>query len=152
MNETDEKNFEQFLRQFRFRAPAPLPIENEAVLTHSAASSTQSASPIDILIADDHEMFRDGLRLVLEAESGIKVIGEARDGAEAVRLARWFKPHILLLDLSMPNHPGFEARKALGSDGPNETRVILLTAEVEKRQIVEALQLGGRGRAQELSH
>ena len=145
MNETDEKNFEQFLRQFRFRAPTPLPTENEALLTHSAAASGQSVSPIDILIADDHEMFRDGLRLVLEAEPGIKVIGEARDGAEAVRLTRSLKPHILLLDLSMPNHPGFEALKALGSGGPNETRVILLTAEVAKRQIVEALQLGARG-------
>src|SRR6516164_4976429 len=101
MNETDEKNFEQFLRQFRFRTPAPLPSENEAVRTHSAAASTLSVSSIDILIADDHEMFRDGLRLVLEAESGIKVIGEASDGAEAVRLARRFKPHILLLDLAM---------------------------------------------------
>jgi two-component system nitrate/nitrite response regulator NarL len=145
MNETDEKNFEQFLRQFRFRAPAALPLEKEAVLTHSAAASTQSVFPIDILIADDHEMFRDGLRLLLEAESGMKVVGEARDGAEAVNLAQWLKPHILLLDLSMPNHPGFEALKDLGSRGPNETRVILLTAEVAKRQIVEALQLGARG-------
>ena len=81
MNETDEKNFEEFLRQFRFRAPAPLPVEKEAALVQWALASTQSVSPIDILIADDHEMFRDGLRLVLEAESGVKVIGEARDGA-----------------------------------------------------------------------
>jgi two-component system, NarL family, nitrate/nitrite response regulator NarL len=145
MNETDEKNFEQFLRQFRFRAPAPLPIENELVLVHSAAASMQSVSPIDILIADDHEMFRKCLRLSLEAESGMKVISEARDGADAVKLARQLKPDILLLDLSMPNHPGFEALKDLGSAGPNETRVILLTAEVAKRQIVEALQLGARG-------
>jgi two-component system, NarL family, nitrate/nitrite response regulator NarL len=145
MNETDEKNFEQFLRQFRFRAPAPFPIEKEAVLTHSAAVSTQLVSPIGILIADDHKMFREGLRRLLEAESGMKVIGEARDGAEAVERARRLKPDILLLDLSMPNHPGFEALKDLGSDEPNETRVILLSGEVSKRQIVEALQLGARG-------
>ncbi len=90
-------------------------------------------------------MFREGLRLLLEAEPGLKVIDEARDGAEAVERARQLKPDILLLDLSMPNHPGFEALKDLGSDEPNETHVILLSGEVSKRQIVEALQLGARG-------
>ena len=145
MNETDEKNFEQFLRQFRFLAPAPLPVEKGAALVQCAPASTQSVSSIGILIADDHEIFRDGLRLLLETESGLKVIGEARDGAEAVKLARQLSPDILLLDLSMPNHPGFEALRDLGSGEPNKTRVILLTAEVAKRQIVEALQLGARG-------
>ena len=81
MNETDEKNFEQFLRQFRFRAPAPLPVARGAAPVQWAPASTQSVSPVGILIADDHEIFRDGLRLLLEAESGLKVIGEARDGA-----------------------------------------------------------------------
>ena len=145
MNETDEKNFEQFLRQFRFRAPAPLPVEKGAAVVQWSPASAQSVSPIGILIADDHEMFRAGLRLLLEAEPGLKVIDEARDGAEAVERARRLKPDILLLDLSMPNHPGFEALKDLGSDEPNETRVILLSGEVSKRQIVEALQLGARG-------
>jgi DNA-binding NarL/FixJ family response regulator len=146
MNETDEKNFEQFLRQFRFRAPAPLPVEEGAAVVQWAPASAQSVSPISILIADDHEMFRDGLRRLLEAEPGLKVIGEARDGAEAVERACHLKPDILLLDVRMPNHPGFEALKDLASAGPNETRVILLTGEVvAKRQIVEALQLGARG-------
>ena len=145
MNETDEKNFEQFLRQFRFRAPAPLPVARGAAPVQWAPASTQSVSPVGILIADDHEIFRDGLRLLLEAESGLKVIGEARDGAEAVERARQISPDILLLDLSMPNHPGFEALKDLGSGEPNKTRVILLSADVSKRQIVEALQLGARG-------
>jgi len=105
----------------------------------------QSAAAIRILIADDHELFRNGLRLLLQSE-GLKVVGEARDGAEAVAYAQQLKPDILLLDLLMPNHPGFEALKNLGSDGPAKTRVILLTGEVVvKRQIVEALQLGARG-------
>jgi DNA-binding NarL/FixJ family response regulator len=144
MNETDEKNFERFLRQFRFRAPAPLPVEQGAA-SAQWAPVTQSVSPIRILIADDHEIFRDGLRLLLDAESGLNVIGEARDGAEAVERARELSPDILLLDLSMPNHPGFEALKDLGSGDPNKTHVILLSADVSKRQIVEALQLGARG-------
>ena len=103
-------------------------------------------NPIRIVIADDHPIFRDGLRRLLEAESDLKVIGEAQDGAEAVRLARQLKPDILLLDLAMPRHPGLEALRDLSSpQGPNSVRVILLTAAAEKNQIVEALQLGARG-------
>ena len=109
MNETDEKNFEQFLRQFRFRAPAPLPVEKGGAVVQWGPASAQSVSPIGILIADDHEMFRAGLRLLLEAEPGLKVIDEARDGAEAVERARRLKPDILLLDACVrlsKNHLG----------------------------------------------
>jgi two-component system nitrate/nitrite response regulator NarL len=103
-------------------------------------------SPIRIVIADDHPIFRDGLRRLLEAEPGLKVIGEACDGAEAVKLARNLKPDIMLLDLSMPRMPGLEALKDLSTGtGANGVRVILLTAAAEKHQIVEALQLGARG-------
>jgi two-component system nitrate/nitrite response regulator NarL len=99
---------------------------------------------INIVIADDHPIFRDGLRRLLEAEPGLKVIGEACDGAEAVRMVRELRPDILLLDLAMPRHPGLEALRDLGS-GQQSVRVILLTAAAEKQQIVEALQLGARG-------
>lgn len=100
---------------------------------------------IRIVIADDHPIFRDGLRRLLEAEPDLKVIGEACDGAEAVKLARQFKPDILLLDLAMPRHPGLEALREMSSSSPDGVRVILLTAAAEKNQIVEALQLGARG-------
>src|SRR6202045_4452311 len=101
---------------------------------------------VRLVIADDHPIFRDGLRRLLEAEPDLKVLGEASDGAEAVKMARQLKPDILLLDLSMPKHPGLEALRDLSS-GTNSTpvRVILLTAAAEKSQIVEALQLGARG-------
>jgi two-component system, NarL family, nitrate/nitrite response regulator NarL len=75
----------------------------------------------------------------------MKVIGEAKDGAEAVKLARQLRPDIMLLDLAMPKHPGLEALRELSNDGANSVRVILLTAAAEKNQIVEALQLGARG-------
>src|SRR5258708_32245474 len=101
---------------------------------------------VRLVIADDHPIFRDGLRRLLEAEADLKVLGEASDGAEAVKLARQLKPDILLLDLAMPKHPGLEALREL-SVPANATpvRVILLTAAAEKSQIVEALQLGARG-------
>ena len=101
--------------------------------------------PIRLVIADDHPIFRDGLRRLLEAEPDLKVIGEARDGAEAVKLARQLKPDIMLLDLAMPKHPGLEALRELSNGGANSVRVILLTAAAEKKEIVEALQLGARG-------
>jgi two-component system, NarL family, nitrate/nitrite response regulator NarL len=104
----------------------------------------KKSQTVRIVIADDHPIFRDGLRRLLEAEPDLKVLGEASDGAEAVRLARQLKPDILLLDLAMPKHPGLEALKDL-STSPTPVRVILLTAAAEKSQIVEALQLGARG-------
>lgn len=99
-----------------------------------------------IVIADDHPIFRDGLRRLLETEPDLKVIGEACDGAEAVKLVKQLKPDILLLDLAMPRHPGLEALREMSSaSNQNAVRVILLTAAAEKNQIVEALQLGARG-------
>jgi DNA-binding NarL/FixJ family response regulator len=104
----------------------------------------KSSQPVRILLADDHPIFRDGLRRLLETEPGFRVVGEASDGAEAVVMAKKLKPDLLLLDLAMPKHPGLEAVRELGnSDTP--VRILLLTAAVEKEQIVEALQLGARG-------
>ena len=102
------------------------------------------SSPIRILIADDHPILRDGLRNLLEAEPGFAVVGEAADGGEAVQLVQKVKPDILLLDLAMPKMPGLETvRELMGSAA--SVRTILLTAAIEKKQIVEALQLGARG-------
>jgi two-component system, NarL family, nitrate/nitrite response regulator NarL len=107
---------------------------------------SRRSQPIRIVIADDHPIFRDGLRRLLEAEPDLKVIGEAQDGTEALKLARQLKPDILLLDLAMPRMPGLEALREMSSgSNSNAVRVILLTAAAEKKQIVEALQLGARG-------
>src|SRR5208282_5451756 len=101
--------------------------------------------PIRIVIADDHPIFRDGLRRLLESEGDMKVVGEACDGREAVKLATEIKPDILLLDLAMPHHTGLDALRDLNTRGAGAVRIILLTAAVEKKQMVEALQLGARG-------
>lgn len=97
-----------------------------------------------ILIADDHPIFRDGLRRLLESEPGFKVIAEACDGVQAVEFAHKLKPEILLLDLAMPRRHGLEALRELSLNA-SPMRVILLTAAAEREQIVEALQLGARG-------
>ena len=97
-----------------------------------------------ILIADDHPIFRDGLRRLLESEREFQVIGEACNGVEAVNMVRELKPEILLLDLAMPRRPGLEALREMSTQA-SSVRVILLTAAAEKDQIVEALQLGARG-------
>ncbi len=97
-----------------------------------------------ILIADDHTIFRDGLRRLLESEPEFEVIGEAGDGAEALQLAKQLSPDVLLLDLAMPRMPGLETLRELATQG-SKVRTILLTAAIEKKQIIEALQMGARG-------
>ena len=103
---------------------------------------TEISKPIRILIADDHAIFRDGLKMLLQTEPGLEVIGEAVDGESAVKLARELRPDILLLDLAMPYRTGMDALRLLANDS---IRIVLLTAAIERHQVVEALQLGARG-------
>ncbi len=101
-------------------------------------------SKVRIVIADDHTIFRDGLRRLLEMEEDLLVVGEAADGAAAVAMVESQQPSILLLDLAMPKMPGLETLRELSSR-QSPTRTILLTAAIERRQILEALQAGARG-------
>ena len=105
-------------------------------------SETQHS--VRILVADDHPIFRDGLRKLLEAEKDFKVVGEASDGGEAIEMAQQLKPDVLLLDLAMPRVPGLEAVRQLGTS-VEAIKVILLTAAIEREQIVDALHHGVRG-------
>jgi len=103
-------------------------------------------STVRIVIADDHTIFRDGLRRLLEAEPELQVVAEAADGTEAVKHTRELGPDVLLLDLAMPRMPGMEVLRDLSTDGNQlQTKIIVLTAAVERLEIVQALQLGARG-------
>jgi len=99
---------------------------------------------IRILIADDHAVFRYGLRALLESEPRFTVVGEAADGSEVAKLTSDLKPAVLMLDLAMPRLTGLEVLRELAS-AQGEVRTIVLAAAIEKKQIVEALQLGARG-------
>jgi len=97
---------------------------------------------VRIAIADDHQIFRDGLRRLLESEPSFEVVAEAADGVDAVRVAREVRPDVLLLDVAMPRMGGVET---LATPEVQSTRVILLTAAIEPAELLRAVQFGARG-------
>ena len=120
------------------------------------AEHLQPPSPraIRLVIADDHALFRDGLRSLLEAGRpamapgeppiAIEVVGEARNGAEAIALARSLRPDVVLMDLMMPVTSGLEATRAIAAELP-DVRVVVLTASEDDADLFEAVKSGAQG-------
>jgi two-component system nitrate/nitrite response regulator NarL len=99
---------------------------------------------IRVLMADDHAIFRDGVRKLLEDEDDISIVGEAANGNECVHMMAKVRPDILLLDLNMPDKGGLTVLEELNFDSL-ATQVIVLTATEDDREAVRAMRLGARG-------
>ena len=105
---------------------------------------TKSKQVVRILVADDHAIFRDGLRKLLEVADDVQIVGEASNGVECVKMLQKLKPDILLLDLRMPEKDGLGVLEEVNFDSL-PTRVIVLTAAEDDRDVVRAMRLGARG-------
>jgi DNA-binding NarL/FixJ family response regulator len=97
-----------------------------------------------ILLVDDHDLFRTGLRNLLEEEGGVQILGEATNGSEAVRLVRELAPDVVVMDLNMPSMSGVEATRHITALSPL-TKVIVLTISEEDADVLDAIVAGACG-------
>jgi DNA-binding NarL/FixJ family response regulator len=102
------------------------------------------ARSIKVLIAEDHEVVREGLKILIRAEPGFEIAGEADTGADAVEKARKLQPDVVLLDLSMPKGNGLEASRKIRQEAPN-TRVLVLSAYQDVDLVQRLVELGVAG-------
>lgn len=110
----------------------------------SEGSALSVSEPIRVLIVDDHGLFRRGLELTLLQEDDIAVIGEASDGAEAVRMAVELVPDVVLMDVWMPRRHGIEACSAIRTEVPS-AKIVILTISDEEEDLFEAVKAGASG-------
>ena len=103
-----------------------------------------SANVLRILIADDHEVARRGIRALLDGHPGWEVCAEAKDGREAVEFANKMKPDLVLMDIGMPNLNGLDAARQILSTAP-DTRILILTMHDTEQVVREVLSAGARG-------
>src|SRR3990172_198042 len=97
-----------------------------------------------VLIADDHAVVRAGVRLLLASQEGIEVVGEAKDGTEAVAKTRELAPDVVLMDVAMPGLSGLEATREIRQTNP-DTRVLMLTMHDDEEYFFQAVSLGASG-------
>jgi two-component system, NarL family, response regulator NreC len=100
-------------------------------------------SPVRIVLADDHTVMRNGLRLLLERQPNLKVVGEAADGRQAVALAESADPDVVIMDIGMPNLNGIEAARQIVSHNPR-TAIAILSMHSDESYVIRALKAGAR--------
>jgi len=100
--------------------------------------------PVRVLIADDHSVVRQGLRMFLGTDGELEIVGEARDGSEALRMALELQPDVVLMDLLMPVMDGIQATAAIRREAP-DVEVIALTSVLENAAVVDAVRAGAIG-------
>lgn len=105
---------------------------------------TEPGGPIRVLIADDHPVFRDGLRALVDRAPDLELVGEATTGREAVALAASARPAIVLMDLRMPEMSGIEATRRIVEANPS-VRILVLTMSEEDDSLFAAMRAGARG-------
>jgi DNA-binding NarL/FixJ family response regulator len=110
-------------------------------VTQERAETTDA---LRVLIVDDHDLFRSGLRNLLEVEEGIQIIGEAAGGHEALRIVQELTPDVVVMDLNMPGMGGVEATRHITSLAPL-TRVVMLTISDEDNDVIDAILAGACG-------
>jgi DNA-binding NarL/FixJ family response regulator len=101
-------------------------------------------TPLRVLVADDHEIVRKGLRTIIEAEPGWKVVGETSDGRQTVAMVKELKPEVVVMDISMPSLNGLDATRQILKERP-ETKVLILTMHQSDPLIRDVLEAGAKG-------
>lgn len=104
----------------------------------------KSIAPIAVLLAEDHQIVREGLRKLLETEADIEVVGEAVTGREAVEMVRKLRPDVVVMDIAMPSLNGLEATQQIRLISP-DTRVLILSAHSDDAYVEKAMALGAAG-------
>src|SRR2546423_14480542 len=106
--------------------------------------TSSTTSTIRVLLADDHDILRQGLKLLLGLQPEIEIVGEARTGLEAVEMAHKLKPDVVVMDITMAGMDGLEACQRIGSQIP-ETQVLMLTMHESEEYFLLALRMGAAG-------
>src|SRR5687767_3109784 len=115
-----------------------------SILARAVGHANPAAGPIRVIIVDDHAVLRQSLRYLLEAQSGLEVVGEASNGRDAVDLAEKLLPDVVLMDTIMPGLNGIEATRQIRRRLP-KTKVLMLTGYMEDEHVAGALKAGASG-------
>src|SRR4029077_10857442 len=114
------------------------------MVTRKSRTEPRRRDPIKVLVVDDHWVVRQGLRMFLDQESAITVVGEASDGSEALEQARRLRPDVVLMDILMPHVDGIEAPARIKAEMP-KIEVIALTSVLQDGSVSDAIQAGAIG-------